>query len=68
MNCKCGGRYVVRQTYTAGPTGKTSRLQCEKCGQIATAVTVIKNVNPRIGQGAYSLAAQMRLEAEARKQ
>ena len=62
MNChRCGKQMRITNTYKVGDHSKTQRLEC-RCGAVATAVTIIRIVHkdPKYGQGAAKLAAQMR--------
>lgn len=62
LDCpKCKTKTQVINTYRAGKSGHTQRLQCPKCLCVLTAVTITKilHVDPERGQGAGIVARQI---------
>lgn len=62
MKCpKCGSRNVyVKMTYSAGTAGNVQTRKCEDCGATMTTQTVVLSIEPKRGEGAYSVAKQLR--------
>lgn len=56
----CKGSFRVTNTFLAGETARTMKLQCDSCGLIGTACQILVNVNPGSGQGAHALAGRMK--------
>lgn len=54
--CKCGATFKVVQTYQAGGTAHTQRLQCPRCNTVGTVIAQLVYVDPERGQGAFALA------------
>ena len=65
MNCpKCGKQMKVTHTYPVRGQGATHRRECT-CGTVVTTKTVVVNINPGKGEGAFSLAKTLRSKAGA---
>lgn len=63
MNCpKCNKPMKVSNTYNAGDSAKTQRLQCsdDTCPTTGIAVVLVVSIDPVVGLGAKSLAKQIR--------
>lgn len=61
MDCeKCKIKMMVENTYRADGQSITQRHRCRVCNSICTSVTIRVFKHPVIGQGAYSLAQQMK--------
>jgi len=60
MKCpKCGSRNVyTTKTYSSGPSGNVSDRKCMDCGTKIVCQTRIVAVDPKYGEGAYSIAKQ----------
>lgn len=58
---KCGKSMRVSNTFNAGESAKTQRLECPDmaCGTSGTAVVLMFNTDPVLGQGAKSLARKI---------
>ena len=61
MNCKCGARVKITNSYTTG-AGRTARGECQSraCGKVYTLVTIFVCEATEEGQGAYALAKRLR--------
>ena len=59
MRCGCGGRLLVRHTYSAGQA-KTQDAVCDLCAMRHTLVTFSVRSDPEHGQGAYAVAERIR--------
>lgn len=67
MNCpRCDSKNVyVSHSYSTGNDGScTQRRVCSDCSAVITTTTVIVNVNPKRGEGAYSLAKKKARSSE----
>jgi transcriptional regulator NrdR family protein len=64
MKCpKCDSKNVyVINAYSAGPAGTVQRRKCADCGATITTQVVVLSIEPKRGEGAYSVAKRLRAE------
>lgn len=60
MNCtRCDGNLNLTHTFKT-PSGRTQRWECEDCYLVHTVASILINVDPKQGQGAYAQAQRLR--------